>query len=49
MAELLVGGESFGRAALWILDEFIRTACELGASDHYASCMYPAIAIAAAS
>ncbi|MFI6865398.1 TetR/AcrR family transcriptional regulator [Nocardia sp. NPDC050406] len=43
VAELLVGGESFGRAALWILDEFIRTARELGASDHYASYMYSAL------
>ncbi|SUD48880.1 division inhibitor protein [Nocardia otitidiscaviarum] len=43
VAELLVGGESFGRAALWILDEFIRSARALGASPQYAAYMYSAL------
>ncbi len=43
VAELLVGGESFGRAALWILDEFIRNARRLGASPEYAAYMYAAL------
>ncbi|WP_067690025.1 TetR/AcrR family transcriptional regulator [Nocardia jejuensis] len=38
--ELLVAGESFGRAAMWILDEFVSTANELGMSDEYAGYMY---------
>lgn len=43
VVELLVGGESFGRAALWIVDEFLKAAIELGASDRYATYMYGAI------
>ncbi|WP_327140028.1 TetR/AcrR family transcriptional regulator [Nocardia sp. NBC_01327] len=42
VAEILVGGESFGRAALWILDEFLSAALALGASDEYAGFMYNA-------
>ncbi|WP_067536845.1 TetR/AcrR family transcriptional regulator [Nocardia crassostreae] len=38
--DLLVAGESYGRAAMWILDEFIRAANELGATDEYAGYMY---------
>ncbi len=42
-AELLVGGESFGRAAMWILDEFVKAARELGATDPYAGYMYAVV------
>lgn len=40
VTDILVGGESFGRAAMWILDEYITAANELGASDEYAGYMY---------
>ncbi|MEV0296479.1 helix-turn-helix domain-containing protein [Nocardia sp. NPDC050710] len=38
--DILVTGETFGRAAMWILDEFVRAANELGASDDEAVYMY---------
>lgn len=40
VADILVGGESFGRSAMWILDEYVTAANELGASDEYAGYMY---------
>ncbi|GAA5076756.1 TetR/AcrR family transcriptional regulator [Nocardia iowensis] len=43
VVELLVGGESFGRSAMWILDEFVDAATELGATDEYAGYMYNAV------
>ncbi|AFU03703.1 TetR/AcrR family transcriptional regulator [Nocardia brasiliensis] len=43
VADILVSGESFGRAAMWILDEFVDTATRLGATDDYAGYMYAAI------
>ncbi|GAJ85050.1 putative TetR family transcriptional regulator [Nocardia brasiliensis NBRC 14402] len=43
VADILVSGESFGRAAMWILDEFVDTATRLGATDDYAGYMYSAI------
>lgn len=42
VVELLISGEFFGRAAFWILDEFINAATELGATDEYAGYMYNA-------
>ncbi|WP_280406721.1 TetR/AcrR family transcriptional regulator, partial [Nocardia carnea] len=38
--DLLVTGETYGRAALWILDEFVATAHRLGATDTEAGAMY---------
>ena len=38
--DILVTGETFGRAALWILDEFVHAANELGADDDEASYAY---------
>ncbi|MFD4444781.1 TetR/AcrR family transcriptional regulator [Nocardia sp. NPDC058519] len=38
--DVLVAGESFGRAAMWILDEFVGAAVESGMSDEYAGYMY---------
>lgn len=38
--DILVTGETFGRAAMWILDEFVRAANELGASDEDAVVLY---------
>lgn len=38
--DILVTGETFGRAAMWILDEFVRAANELGASDDEAVYAY---------
>ncbi|WP_067463302.1 TetR/AcrR family transcriptional regulator [Nocardia amamiensis] len=38
--DILVRGETFGRAAIWILDGFISAANELGASDAEALWMY---------
>ncbi|MFI9404550.1 TetR/AcrR family transcriptional regulator [Nocardia sp. NPDC052316] len=43
VADILVSGESFGRAAMWILDEFVDTATALGATDDYAGYMYNAV------
>ncbi|WP_068018945.1 TetR/AcrR family transcriptional regulator [Nocardia mexicana] len=40
VVDILLSGEAFGRAALWILDEFIATATRLGADDEYAGYMY---------
>ncbi|MBF6347404.1 TetR/AcrR family transcriptional regulator [Nocardia flavorosea] len=38
--DLLVTGETYGRAAMWILDEFVTTANRLGAGDIEAGYMY---------
>lgn len=38
--DLLVTGETYGRAAMWILDEFVATAGRLGATDTEAGYMY---------
>ncbi|MFJ1456674.1 TetR/AcrR family transcriptional regulator [Nocardia sp. N2S4-5] len=38
--DILVTGETFGRAAMWILDEFVRAANELGAPDEDAVVLY---------
>lgn len=38
--DILVTGETFGRAAMWILDEFVRAANELGAADEDAVVLY---------
>ncbi|WP_216916462.1 TetR/AcrR family transcriptional regulator [Nocardia noduli] len=40
VVELLVSGDSYGRSAMWILDEFVRSARRLGADDEYAGFMY---------
>ncbi|MFF2084524.1 TetR/AcrR family transcriptional regulator [Nocardia sp. NPDC058176] len=40
VTDILVAGESFGRAAMWILEEFVSTAVALGADDEYAGYMY---------
>ncbi|MEV5650923.1 TetR/AcrR family transcriptional regulator [Nocardia sp. NPDC052254] len=38
--DILVTGETFGRAAMWILDEFVQAAHELGADDEKAIYVY---------
>lgn len=43
VVEILLSGEAFGRAAMWILDEFLTTANSLGADDEYAGYMYTAV------
>ncbi|MEV0686202.1 TetR/AcrR family transcriptional regulator [Nocardia sp. NPDC050378] len=40
VADILVTGQSSGRAALWMLNEFVDAAGELGASDRQAAYMY---------
>lgn len=40
IVDLLVTGETYGRAAMWILDEFVATANRLGATDIEAGTMY---------
>jgi AcrR family transcriptional regulator len=40
VVEILITGESYGRAALWIMDEFVTAATELGATDAEAVAMY---------
>ncbi|AHH19710.1 putative transcriptional regulator, TetR family [Nocardia nova SH22a] len=40
VVDILITGETFGRAAMWILDEFVRAAHELGADDEKAIYLY---------
>ncbi|WP_067651962.1 TetR/AcrR family transcriptional regulator [Nocardia harenae] len=40
VVDLLITGESYGRAAMWIIDEFISCATTLGATDAEAVTMY---------
>ncbi|WP_280436528.1 TetR/AcrR family transcriptional regulator [Nocardia carnea] len=40
VVDILVTGETYGRAAMWILDEFVATAASLGATDTQALYMY---------
>jgi AcrR family transcriptional regulator len=40
VADILVTGQSTGRSAMWMLNEFVDAAGELGASDHKAGYMY---------
>ncbi|NKY59031.1 TetR/AcrR family transcriptional regulator [Nocardia flavorosea] len=40
VADVLSTGETYGRAAMWILDEFVSTAQTLGATDTEAAYMY---------
>lgn len=40
VADILVTGQSTGRSAMWMLNEFIDAAVELGASDRRAGYMY---------
>ncbi len=40
VVDILNTGETYGRAAMWILEEFITTAKALGADDTYAAYMY---------
>ena len=40
VVDILVTGETFGRAAMWILDEFVRAAYELGADDEKSVYIY---------
>lgn len=40
VVDILVTGETYGRAAMWILDEFVATARTLGATDTQAAYMY---------
>ncbi|MEU6562859.1 TetR/AcrR family transcriptional regulator [Nocardia nova] len=40
VVDILITGETFGRAAMWILDEFVRAANELGADDEKAIYLY---------
>ncbi|WP_067511253.1 TetR/AcrR family transcriptional regulator [Nocardia puris] len=43
VVDVLVAGESFGRAAMWILDEFVGAAMELGADIRHGTYMYSAM------
>ncbi|MFD8104398.1 TetR/AcrR family transcriptional regulator [Nocardia fluminea] len=40
VADILVTGQSFGRSAMWMLNEFVDAANELGATDRKAGYMY---------
>ncbi|MCC3331502.1 TetR/AcrR family transcriptional regulator [Nocardia abscessus] len=40
VVDILVTGETYGRAAMWILDEFVTSATALGATDAQAVYMY---------
>lgn len=40
VADILVTGQSTGRSAMWMLNEFVDAAAELGASDRRAGYMY---------
>lgn len=43
VVDILSTGESYGRAALWILEEFVTAATSLGATDTQAAYMYSVI------
>ncbi|MGM7644992.1 TetR/AcrR family transcriptional regulator [Nocardia sp. JW2] len=40
VADILVTGQSFGRSAMWMLNEFVDAATDLGATDRKAGYMY---------